>query len=123
MSKSLTDHVRLEAERNLLGAISHYVEVLISDAMDARELAVEEPQQGTLGGRLRQARKLAGLSGEAAGHALNTTRAAVSRWETGACSASVEQIARLASLYGVRAEWLAFGTGVMVSPLAGMGDE
>jgi transcriptional regulator with XRE-family HTH domain len=47
---------------------------------------------------------------------------AVSEWESGNRTPDVETMAALAVVLGVRAEWLAFGTGPMEEPPRGGGD-
>lgn len=66
----------------------------------------------TMGGRIREARELAGLSQTEVANRIGVSRAAVSLWE----SDQTKQLAglnlqRLASLLGRSAEWLATGQG------------
>ena len=61
-------------------------------------------EQQTLGRRIQEARKAAGLSQESLGERLGVSRQAVSKWESGASDPSTSNLLALAKLYGVSAE-------------------
>ena len=72
-------------------------------------------EQQTLGRRIQEARKAAGLSQESLGERLGVSRQAVSKWETGTADPSTSNLLALAKLFGVPAEELlhqATGGGV-----------
>lgn len=59
-----------------------------------------------LGEKLTQARKAAGLTQADVAAKLNVSRQAVSRWESGDTTPSVDKLKALAKLYGVSLDWL-----------------
>ena len=61
-------------------------------------------EQQTLGRRIQEARKAAGLSQESLGERLGVSRQAVSKWERGAADPSTSNLLALAKLFGVPAE-------------------
>ena len=63
-------------------------------------------EQQTLGRRIQEARKAAGLSQESLGERLGVSRQAVSKWESGAADPSTSNLLALAKLYGVSPEEL-----------------
>ena len=63
-------------------------------------------QEQTLGRRIQEARKAAGLSQESLGERLGVSRQAVSKWETGAADPSTSNLLALAKLFGIPAEEL-----------------
>ena len=63
-------------------------------------------EQQTLGRRIQEARKAAGLSQESLGERLGVSRQAVSKWESGASDPSTSNLLALAKLYGISAEEL-----------------
>ena len=63
-------------------------------------------EQQTLGRRIQEARKAAGLSQESLGERLGVSRQAVSKWESGASDPSTSNLMALAKLYGISAEEL-----------------
>ena len=66
-------------------------------------------EQQTLGRRIQEARKAAGLSQESLGERLGVSRQAVSKWESGASDPSTVNLLALARLYGVSADELLRG--------------
>ena len=66
-------------------------------------------EQQTLGRRIQEARKAAGLSQESLGERLGVSRQAVSKWESGVSDPSTSNLLALAKLYGVSAEDLLRG--------------
>ena len=63
-------------------------------------------EQQTLGRRIQEARKAAGLSQESLGERLGVSRQAVSKWETGTADPTTSNLLALAKLFGVSAEEL-----------------
>ena len=63
-------------------------------------------EQQTLGRRIQEARKAAGLSQESLGERLGVSRQAVSKWETGTADPSTSNLLALAKLFGISAEEL-----------------
>ena len=63
-------------------------------------------EQQTLGRRIQEARKAAGLSQESLGERLGVSRQAVSKWESGTADPSTSNLLALAKLFGVPAEEL-----------------
>ena len=63
-------------------------------------------EQQTLGRRIQEARKAAGLSQESLGERLGVSRQAVSKWESGTADPSTSNLLALAKLFGVSAEEL-----------------
>ena len=63
-------------------------------------------EQQTLGRRIQEARKAAGLSQESLGERLGVSRQAVSKWETGTADPTTSNLLALAKLFGVPAEEL-----------------
>lgn len=73
----------------------------------------------SLGARLREARKRAGLTQSDVAERLRVTTQAVSQWETGANQTTIENPRKLAELYGVGIEWLTGQTsGELPTPSA-----
>ena len=60
----------------------------------------------TLGEKLTQARKVAGLTQADVAAKLNVSRQAVSRWESGQSKPSTEKLLELARIYDVSLDWL-----------------
>lgn len=60
----------------------------------------------TLCEKLTQARKAAGLTQADVAAKLNVSRQAVSRWESGDTTPSVDKLKTLARIYGVSLDWL-----------------
>ena len=58
----------------------------------------------TLGVRIQEGRKAAGLSQEALGEKLQVSRQAVSKWESGVSEPSTANLLALSKLYGVSAD-------------------
>ena len=58
----------------------------------------------TLGERIAQARKLAGLSQEQLGDRLGVSRQAVSKWESGQTNPDVAYVAEMCRLFGVSSD-------------------
>lgn len=70
----------------------------------------------SLAERAAEARKNANLNQTEAGKKIGISRAAISQWENGATkSISSTLLHKAARVYGVSAEWLATGKGVMVA--------
>ena len=69
----------------------------------------------TLGEKLTQARKTAGLTQAEAAAKLNVSRQAVSRWESGRSKPSTERLLALGELYGVSIDQL-LNTGNVEAP-------
>lgn len=63
----------------------------------------------TLGGRIAQARKQAGLSQEQLGEKLGVSRQAVSKWESDQTNPDVAYVAQMCRLLGVSSDWLLLG--------------
>ena len=63
-------------------------------------------EQQTLGRRIQEGRRAAGLSQESLGERLGVSRQAVSKWETGTADPSTSNLLALAKLFGVPAEEL-----------------
>ena len=63
----------------------------------------------TLGERITQARKQAGLSQEQLGEKLGVSRQAISKWESGQTNPDVVYVAELCRLFGVSSDWLLLG--------------
>ena len=63
----------------------------------------------TLGERIAQARKQAGLSQEQLGEKLGVSRQAISKWESGQTNPDVVYVAELCRLFGVSSDWLLLG--------------
>lgn len=59
--------------------------------------------------RLRQLRKKAGLSQEQLAEALNISRQAVSKWESGVSNPDVQNIVQLGKLYGISTDSILLG--------------
>lgn len=59
-----------------------------------------------LGTRIREARKVAGLSQTSLADAVGTTQGMVSSWETGARTPTADGLVRLATALGVSTDWL-----------------
>ena len=68
----------------------------------------------TLGEKLTQARKTAGLTQADAAAKLNVSRQAVSRWESGQSKPSTEKLLALGGLYGVSIDQLLNAEGSVV---------
>ena len=66
-------------------------------------------EQQTLGRRIQEARKAAGLSQESLGERLGVSRQAVSKWENGTSEPNTSNLMALARLYGIPAEDLLKG--------------
>jgi transcriptional regulator with XRE-family HTH domain len=82
----------------------------------AKEAARERGER-LLKARLRYGSELRpprSVSQEAVGELLGVTGVTVGRWESGSKEPSLATLERLADLYRVRAEWLAFGRGAML---------
>lgn len=69
----------------------------------------------TLGEKLTQARKAAGLTQADAAAKLNVSRQAVSRWESGQSKPSTEKLLALGGLYGISIDQL-LNTGNVEAP-------
>ncbi|MGO5022574.1 helix-turn-helix domain-containing protein [Lawsonibacter sp. LCP25S3_G6] len=63
----------------------------------------------TLGERIAQARKQAGLSQEQLGEKLGVSRQAISKWESGQTNPDVAYVAELCRLFGISSDWLLLG--------------
>lgn len=63
----------------------------------------------TLGERIAQARKQAGLSQEQLGEKLGVSRQAISKWESGQTNPDIAYAAELCRLFGVSSDWLLLG--------------
>ena len=64
--------------------------------------------------RIRQARRLSGLSQQTLGTRLGVQRSAVSNWESkGATLPSIQNLIAIATWTGTSLDWLATGRGVM----------
>ena len=63
-------------------------------------------EQQTLGRRIQEARKAAGLSQESLGERLGVSRQAVSRWERDETMPDPDKIVVLADLFGVTTDYL-----------------
>lgn len=59
--------------------------------------------------RIAELRKQAGLSQEQMGNALNISRQAISKWESGQANPDVSYIEPICALFGVSADYLLFG--------------
>ena len=59
--------------------------------------------------RIAELRKQAGLSQEQMGNALNISRQAISKWESGQANPDVSYIEPMCELFGVSADYLLFG--------------
>lgn len=68
---------------------------------------------------LAEARRQSGLSQQEAAEALDVSRQAVSRWETGAAAPSTENLVELARLYGVTLDALVNGPAPAAASTAG----
>lgn len=73
--------------------------------------------QNTLGSRIQEGRRAAGLSQEALGERLGVSRQAVSKWEADAAVPELENLIAMSRLFGVT-----IGTLLGVEPLAGAAD-
>ena len=62
---------------------------------------------------LTEARRQSGLSQQEVAEALDVSRQAVSRWETGAAAPSTENLVELARLYGATLDALVNGTSLL----------
>lgn len=69
--------------------------------------------------RLTEARRQSGLSQQEVAEALDVSRQAVSRWETGAAAPSTENLVGLARLYGVALDALVNGPAPAADAAAG----
>lgn len=69
--------------------------------------------------RLTEARRQSGLSQQEVAEALDVSRQAVSRWETGAVAPSTENLVELARLYGVTLDALVNGPAPAAASTAG----
>lgn len=63
----------------------------------------------TLGDRIAQARKQAGLSQEQLGEKLGVSRQAISKWESGQTNPDVAYVTELCRLLGISSDWLLLG--------------
>lgn len=63
----------------------------------------------TLGERIAQARKQAGLSQEQLGEKLGVSRQAISKWESGQNNPDVAYVAEMCRLFGISSDWLLLG--------------
>ncbi len=70
-------------------------------------------------GKLAELRKKSGLTQSEVAEELGVSRQAVSRWETGEISPSVENLRRLSKLYGVPMDELVNGTAPEQAPEPG----
>lgn len=71
--------------------------------------------------RIREARRLLGMSQEAVAAQVGVSRGAVAQWEMPSGTApSVENLIKMASLSGVSFEWLATGRGAKVHEEGGV---
>jgi transcriptional regulator with XRE-family HTH domain len=69
------------------------------------------PRWAAFAGRLKQARKAAGLTAKDAADRLKVPYARFSKWEMGArMPADIAEIERIAMAFGTSPAWLAFGT-------------
>jgi transcriptional regulator with XRE-family HTH domain len=66
----------------------------------------------SIAARIREVRDHRGLSQADLAAAVGVTRGACGHWEQGKTAPSVENLARIAGVLGVRFEWLATGRGV-----------
>ena len=71
---------------------------------------------GTLGSRIRKARKASGFSQEDLGDGLGVTRSSVSLWEKNRATPEPEKMPGLAALLHVTPEYLAAGKGKPPEP-------
>lgn len=69
--------------------------------------------------RLTEARRQSGLSQQEVAEAMDVSRQAVSRWETGAAAPSTENLVGLARLYGVALDALVNGPAPAADAAAG----
>ena len=60
----------------------------------------------SIGEKITMQRKIRGMSQEALANEMDVTRQAVSRWESGDTTPSVDKLKALAKLYGVSLDWL-----------------
>ena len=60
----------------------------------------------TIGARIAACRKRAGMSQEKLANELNISRQAVSRWESGDTTPTMDKLKSLAKIYGVSLDWL-----------------
>ena len=63
-----------------------------------------------IGAKIAACRKRAGMSQEKLANELNISRQAVSRWESGDTTPSVDKLKTLARIYGVSLDWLCSDT-------------
>lgn len=78
-----------------------------------RAKAVETLDKNTLGWRVRHIRESKGLTQRDLGEVCDTTRSAVSQWESGKSSPTMANLEKLAAHTHVDLEWLRTGTGPM----------
>lgn len=61
----------------------------------------------SIGDRLRDARKAAGLSQEELAHRLGTVQRSITRWESGHCDPGFAAVSEIARICGVSLDWIA----------------
>jgi transcriptional regulator with XRE-family HTH domain len=70
------------------------------------DMAEEDPKRAIIASRIREARKMAGLSQQRVARMLGLHRPSISEMEAGNRRASADELVRLAEIFGVSVSWL-----------------
>ncbi|MBN8891086.1 MAG: hypothetical protein BGP12_08460 [Rhodospirillales bacterium 70-18] len=83
----------------------------------------QDPGDGLVGGRIREARRARGMTQDALAQAVGVSRSAVAQWETGRAGQLRGNLARIAAVLGVSASHLMEGGASEGGPAAEDGTE